>query len=58
VLLGLEVVIQGGRPDADVARDVRPLGVLVPVPAEALRRRGEDLVALAAPAAPPLPFLS
>ena len=50
VLLGLEVVIQGGRADADVGRDVGPLGVLVPVPAEAIRRRGEDLVALAAPA--------
>ena len=51
VLLGLEVVIQGGRADADVGRDVRPLGVLVPVPAEAIRRRDEDLLPLAASAA-------
>jgi hypothetical protein len=48
VLLGLEVVVQRGGPDADVARDVRPLRVLVPVPAEALRRRRHDLVAFAA----------
>ena len=34
VLLGVEVVIQGGRADADVIRDVRPLRVLVPVAAE------------------------
>ena len=52
VLLGLEVVIQGGRADADVGRDVGPLGVLVAVPAEAIRRRGEDLVPLASSSRP------
>jgi hypothetical protein len=48
VLLGLEVVIQRGRPDADVGRDVGPSRVLVAVPAEALRGRGDDLVPLRA----------
>jgi hypothetical protein len=48
VLLGLEVVVQGGGPDADVGGDVGPLGVLVAIAAEALGRRGEDLAALGA----------
>ena len=48
VLLGLEVVVQGGRADADVGRDVGPLRVLVAVPAEPLGGRGEDLFALRA----------
>src|SRR4029079_10106560 len=48
VLLGLEVVVERGRPDADVGRDVGPLGVLVAVAPEALGRRGEDLRPFAA----------
>jgi hypothetical protein len=43
VLLGLEVVVERGGADADVGSDVSPLGVLIAVTAEALRRRGEDL---------------
>ena len=48
VLLGLEVVIERRRSDADVRGDIGPLRVLVPVAAEALRRGGEDLAALRA----------
>ena len=43
VLLGVEVVVQGGGPDADVIGDVGPLRVLVPVTAESIDGRGEDL---------------
>ena len=42
VLLGLEVVVERRRADADVRGDVGPLRVLVAVAAEALRRGGED----------------
>jgi hypothetical protein len=43
VLLGIEVVVQGGGPDADVIGDLGPLRVLVPVTAESIDGRGEDL---------------
>jgi hypothetical protein len=46
--LRLEVVIQRGRPEAYVGRDVGPLRVLVAAVAEALDRNGNDLAALAA----------
>ena len=60
VLLRLEVVVERRGSDADVVRDVGPLRVLVPVPAEALRGRGEDLLPLApsAVAAPISSFLT
>jgi hypothetical protein len=48
VLLGFEVVVEGGRADADVGRDVGPFRGLVAVATETLRRRGEDLGALGA----------
>jgi len=48
VLLGLEVVIERGRTDADVGGDVGPARVLVAVAPEALGRRGENLRALGA----------
>jgi hypothetical protein len=48
VLLGFEVVVERGGPDADIGGDVGPLGVLVAVAAEALRRGGEDLRAIGA----------
>jgi hypothetical protein len=38
MLLGVEVVIEGGRTDADVARDIRPLRVLKSVAAEPIDR--------------------
>jgi hypothetical protein len=44
VLLGLEVVVQRGRADADVSRNVRPFRVLIAVSAEPFRGGGEDLV--------------
>ena len=43
VLLGVEVVVQGGGADADVIGDVRPFRVLVPVAAEPIDRRVENL---------------
>ena len=43
VLLGVEVVVQSGGPDADVIGDIGPLRVLVPVAAESIDGRGEDL---------------
>ena len=48
VELGLEVVVERGRSDTDRLGDVGPLAVLVAVPAELLRRRGDDLGPLAA----------
>jgi hypothetical protein len=46
--LGLEVVIERRRADADLLGDVRPLSVLVPVLTEVLDRRVNDVVALTA----------
>ena len=43
VLLGVEVVIQGGGPDADVIGDVGPLRVLISVTAEPFDRRVQNL---------------
>ena len=43
VLLGVEVVIERGGSDADVVGDVRPLRVLVPVAAEPVDGRVENL---------------
>ena len=43
VLLGVEVVVEGGRPDTDVIGDVGPLRVLVPVATESIDGRGKDL---------------
>jgi hypothetical protein len=47
VELGLEVVVERGRADADGRRDVGPLAVLVPVAAEQLGRGVEDRRSLA-----------
>jgi hypothetical protein len=43
VLLGLEVVVERGWADADVGGDVRPLGVLVAIAAEARGCGAQDL---------------
>ena len=43
VLLGVEVVIERGGPDADVVRDVRPLRVLISAAAEPFDRRVQNL---------------
>ena len=43
VLFGVEVVIQGGRPDPDVFGDVGPLRALIPVASEPVDRRVENL---------------
>src|SRR5439155_13399493 len=43
VLLGLEVVVERGRPEPDVSGDVGPLRLLVAVAAEALGRRLDDV---------------
>src|SRR5437660_1133471 len=43
VLLGVEVVIQGGRSDTDVIGDVRPFRVFIPVAAEPVDGRVENL---------------
>ena len=48
VLLGLEVVVEGGRADAHVGGDVRPARVLIAVAAEPVRRRRQDLLPLGA----------
>src|SRR5204863_9678105 len=45
--LGLEVVVERRRADADRRGDVGPLGVLIALAAEVLGRGGEDLGALA-----------
>ena len=47
VQLGLEVVVERRRADADRLGDVRPLAVLVALLAEVLDRGREDVVALA-----------
>src|SRR5205823_2555592 len=43
MLLGVEVVVEGGGSDADVVGDVRPLRVLIPVAAEPVDSRVENL---------------
>src|SRR4029079_19143506 len=48
VLLRLEVVVELGRSDPDVASDVGPLGALVAFAAESLGRRVDDRVELGA----------
>ena len=48
VQLGLEVVVERRRADADRFGDVGPLAVLVTLLTEEVDRRGEDVLALAA----------
>ena len=52
MLFRFEVVIEGGRPDVDRSRYIRPFRVLVSVAAEVLGRDVEDLFPLYAGLAP------